>query len=285
MEQHPVPRQITTFKFKLVGFMTLEQFIYIILFVLFGYLAYAINPIPVLRQLGGVIVALIGPLIAFVPYNDRPLDQVIRSLVLRLFSPTQYMYHKENAPIYFLQDLFFASDPHHVLAHVDSKAKLAKYMAQTQAPQPTQQALHTRMQSIQAALAQAPATPLTEEVVATTPEFAAPAQTKARRSSTTPTPTVSATGSPFLYGVVKNKKGTPLPDVLIYFKDSAGKSVRLLKSNPHGVFATYTALSVGDYEVEVKETSGRYFFDTIKVQVTSSTPLLKPIEITSREVL
>src|SRR5438270_526220 len=32
MEQHAIPRQITSFEFKLIGFMTLKQFLYLLVF-------------------------------------------------------------------------------------------------------------------------------------------------------------------------------------------------------------------------------------------------------------
>jgi len=47
MEQHAVPRQITTFEFKLIGFMTLRQFIYLLVFIPLGVVVYFLFPIPV----------------------------------------------------------------------------------------------------------------------------------------------------------------------------------------------------------------------------------------------
>jgi F-type H+-transporting ATPase subunit alpha len=49
MEQHPIPRQITTFEFKLIGFMTLKQFLYILISIPAGFVVYKVFPIPILN--------------------------------------------------------------------------------------------------------------------------------------------------------------------------------------------------------------------------------------------
>ena len=48
---------------------------------------------------------------------------------------------------------------------------------------------------------------------------------------------------------------------MIYVKDQNNTTVRLLKTNPHGVFATYNKLSPGAYSFEIKDPKGGYFFD------------------------
>src|SRR4051812_43215524 len=98
MEQHPVPRQITSFEFKLVGFMTLKQFLYLVVFAPIGLIVWKLIPIPVLNILGGVLVVVTGIAFAFLPVNERPLDVWIRNFLSRLTGPTQYFYHKHNTP-------------------------------------------------------------------------------------------------------------------------------------------------------------------------------------------
>jgi hypothetical protein len=72
----------------------------------------------------------IGPALAFVPINDRPLEIWIKNLIKRLTSPTQYFYKKQNPPLYFLQDLVFVSDPHKVFTHIESQKMLNQYLSQ-----------------------------------------------------------------------------------------------------------------------------------------------------------
>ena len=70
---------------------------------------------------------------------------------------------------------------------------------------------------------------------------------------------------------------------MIYVKDDKGDTVRLLKTNPHGVFATFSPLPKGQYVFEPKDPRSSYFFDTMKIPVDQATQ--KPIEIFSRELL
>lgn len=271
MEQHPVPRQITTFEFKLIGFMTLKQFLFLIAFVPIGVLVYFLIPIPIIRHIMGFLVGMIGVLIAFVPINDRPMDVFIKNLVRRLMSPTQYTYEKHNPPIYFLNKLYFLSDPHHVFSHIDSQEKLGKYLAEHQKAEEPE---HTpqRVQGVQQALKGAKTMPVSKGVMKGAAGGVAAAgvgQAKAQPH-------------PFLVGVVRTRKEIPLPGILIYIKDSANRPVRLLKTNPNGVFATYTALPPSDYIVEPKDPKNAHFFDTIKVHLPLAA---RSLDIISRELL
>src|SRR3989338_1202672 len=248
MDQHPVPRQITTFEFKLIGFMTLRQFIYLLVFIPLGYVVYKLIPIPFLNFLLGFSVAGIGPLFAFVPFNDRPIDIMLKNLVKRLTSPTQYFFHKENPSLYFLQDLFFASDPH------QSIVDLFLHPQKVIAPQPAQPELHIK--------------PQVEDVEKPTMQVVEEKE---------------PVKQPFVTGVVTNNKKTPLPGILIYIKDQNDQPLRLLKTNPHGVFATYNQLPPGDYKFEIKDPKGSFFFDTMKLHLEQRSE--KPLEFSSKELL
>ena len=81
MEQHPIPRQITTFEFKLIGFLTIKQFIYLLISIPIGVLIFYIFPVPILNFFLGLIVVLIGVAFAFVPINDRPMEVWIKNLI------------------------------------------------------------------------------------------------------------------------------------------------------------------------------------------------------------
>lgn len=275
MDQHPIPRQITTFEFKLIGFMTLRQFLYLVIFIPLAFIIFKLFPIPLLNILLATAVGLLGVALAFVPINDRPLDVWIKNLIKRLWSPTQYFYHKENPPIYFLQDLFFTSDPHRVFAHIESQKKLAAYLS-AQKKTPTKD---TKKQVSQQLIGQSVVT----------------SKAKQTESVSRPTPAqsagvdVSAPANPpqtkhvFLSGVVKNNKKIALPGILIYIKDQNNNPVRLLKTNPHGIFASYNPLPKGEYSFEIKDPNNNYFFDTMKIIIEETD--LKPLEFFSKELL
>lgn len=84
-------------------------------------------------------------------------------------------------------------------------------------------------------------------------------------------------------GVIYTSKKIPLPGVLVYVKGQDGNPIRLMKTNPHGVFATYSPIPPASYTFEIKDPNGTYFFDTMNVQVNENNPA--PFEFRSKEIL
>lgn len=283
MEQHPIPRQITSFEFKLIGFMTLKQFLYLVIFAPLGYIAYAIFPIPILNILLGFAVGGIGAALAFIPINDRPLDVWIKNFWKRLTSPTQYFYHKNNPPIGIFQNLYFVTDPHRIVAHVESSQMLSKYLAQTK---------QTMIANSRKAQVQRTVVSPTNSLRVTPPSKAVNKpktlipfiNTQAISSPVSQAPPVpTGERKAFFIGEIKNNKHISLPGILIYVKDGKGTPVRLLKTNPHGIFATYNPLTPGEYTFEMKDPKNIYFFDTMKIAIAEHNQ--SNIEIVSKEML
>jgi len=294
MEQHPIPRQITTFEFKLIGFMTLRQFLYLVVFCPLGFIAYKIFPIPIINFLLAIFIALFGVALAFIPINDRPLDVWIKNFIRRLNSPTQYVFHKLNQPISFLQNFIYVSDPHRVLGHIEAREKLSAYLVKTkitmQNNQKRQMIQNLRRQPQQTKANNAQSAVNSQPSAIGNNQLAVGSQQSAVDNDILFAPVnqpvvTNNTGekAPHIIGVVKNSKQLPLPGILIYIKDTSNNIIRLLKTNPHGVFATFSALAPGDYSFEIKDTNSLYFFDTIKIKV-DNTPI-KSIEIYSKEMI
>lgn len=276
MDQHPIPRQITTFEFKLIGILTIKQFVYSLIFAGLTVIAYFIIAIPYLNFLAAFLVGAAGGAFVFVKYNERPLDIWIKNLALRLISPSQYYYIKHNTPPFFLKGLSLQSDPTIVKTHIDANRKLANYIAgQTPPPQNT-----THQQTIGMLINQAVAT-------------SQPALTQQKAGEQTYTPILpsppvqdkppSNEKQPVMSGQVKNNKGVPLPDIMLYVKTSTSEVARILKTNHHGVFATFHSLPRGSYTIEPKDLKSKYFFDTMTLQVHSEPT--EPIIIISKEYL
>ncbi len=278
MDLHPIPRQITTFEFKLIGFMTVKQFGYVLLAGVVGYLFFLAIPIKFVNIFVGVLIFSVGPLFAFVPINDRPLDVFVRNLFRRLNSPTQYVFHKQNPPMGIFEELYFDVEPHIVLAHVDSREKLAAYMAsksglgQGEVTDPHHAHIHALFQT----KPQIPAKP----APANTPGVSAqptnpkevPPQVKKSES----------TKHPVLGGIVYNKRHIPLPGILLYVRDPrSGNVLRILKTNPHGVFATFHPLPEGEYLIEIVDSAGNYLFE--KQPITVSGQPHTNLEFVSKE--
>lgn len=267
MEQHPIPRQITTFEFKLIGFMTLKQFLYLIIFIPLGFITYFLFPIPILNIFLAFIVGVLGVVFAFVPIMDRPAEIWLKNLYKRLTSPTQYFYKKNNPPIYFFKDLFFINDPHRVMAHIESQEKLNAYLLKQKSTTPN--SYQQKKASINNLF------------------FQKTSQTFKKQGKTNQTKNtnqqVAGVKKPFLTGVVRNHKLIPLPGIMIYIKDKDQKPVRLLKTNPNGVFATFNPLMPGDYFFEIRDPNNNYFFDILKINIEQKVD--KPIEIFSKELI
>jgi hypothetical protein len=96
LDNHPIPQDITGFQFKLVGKMTVRQFIYVGTGVLLAWLVYFILKFPFIISLPLALFFTLGGLaLAFLPVNGRPLDVMIANFLKAVFAPTQYTYGKQ----------------------------------------------------------------------------------------------------------------------------------------------------------------------------------------------
>ncbi len=98
MEPHPIPQNVTSFQFKLVGDMTLKQFMYLatgsaISYLLFLFLA---PPAPIVAWPMIIISASLGVAFAFLPIGSRPLDHWLAAFLKAIYSPTKRVWRKNN---------------------------------------------------------------------------------------------------------------------------------------------------------------------------------------------
>ncbi len=134
LEQHPVPRNITGFQFKLIGDMTLKQFGFLAFGAIIGYAVFKLLPLPFPIAISiGLLIFGIGFIFAFLPYQDRPFDQWISAFIKSVFSPTQYIFAKINSPPSILlanqTTRNIKTTPHHTKQYTDSKKMLDAYLA------------------------------------------------------------------------------------------------------------------------------------------------------------
>jgi hypothetical protein len=95
MREHPIPQDITGYKFHLIGSMTLKQFAEILLGVIVGLFFYKTNlPGFIKWPLVFSFVGL-GFAAAFVPIEERPLDQWVVNFFKALFKPTKFNWKRE----------------------------------------------------------------------------------------------------------------------------------------------------------------------------------------------
>lgn len=98
MQPHPIPQNVTSFQFHLIGDMTLKQFLYLatgagIAYFLFVFLAasYPIVAWPLI-----IISASAGIAFAFLPFGSRPLDYWFVSFIKAIYSPTERVWKKNG---------------------------------------------------------------------------------------------------------------------------------------------------------------------------------------------
>lgn len=98
MGPHPVPQNISSFQFHLVGDMTLKQFIYLATGVGIAYLLFVffVSSYPVIVWPFIVISAGTGAAFAFLPIGSRPLDHWTGAFFKAIYSPTQRYWVKGN---------------------------------------------------------------------------------------------------------------------------------------------------------------------------------------------
>ncbi len=95
MEQHPVPQNVTTFQFRLIGDMTIKQFGYLAGGAILAYISYRL-PLPFFFTWpAATIFALGGVGFAFVPIEERPMDVWVLSFIKNVYSPTQFVWSRE----------------------------------------------------------------------------------------------------------------------------------------------------------------------------------------------
>lgn len=94
MIEHPVPQNVTGYQFHLVGDMTLKQFLELAGGIALAWFIWTFNiPMPIKLVLS-VSAALFGFALAFMPLEDRPLDQWVISFFRAIYHPTLFSWKK-----------------------------------------------------------------------------------------------------------------------------------------------------------------------------------------------
>lgn len=96
MRQHPIPQDITNYKFHLIGSMTLKQFGELAAGVIIALIIYSTNLIGIVKW--GLILFVVGlaALVAFVPIEERPLDHWIITFFKNLWKPTKFFWKRKT---------------------------------------------------------------------------------------------------------------------------------------------------------------------------------------------
>lgn len=126
MESHPIPQQISSYQFRLVGDMTLKQFFQIAGGALISIIIYSLPLLGIIKWPLVVFFALLGIALAFLPLEERPLERWIIAFFKSVYSPTLFSWKKTEKEFNFYQDE--ASIPSEKILYPGGEAKLQEYL-------------------------------------------------------------------------------------------------------------------------------------------------------------
>ncbi len=128
-EQHAVPQNIMDVEFKLIGSLTMRQFMYLLVFCVPAYIFFRVVPHP-FKFFMVVSFSLFGVAFAFLPLQDRGLDEWIANFLKSVYSPSQRVWKKKAyLPAAFIQQsVAMVNQELITLAPTSSRRKLEEYL-------------------------------------------------------------------------------------------------------------------------------------------------------------
>lgn len=97
MENHPIPQDVTGFKFKLIGSVTVKQFLYLIGGGILAVVCFVL-PVPgIIKYPLSFLFGGVGTALAFIPIEGRPMDVMMKNFLKALPAENQYIFRKKGA--------------------------------------------------------------------------------------------------------------------------------------------------------------------------------------------
>lgn len=313
MDNHPIPQDVTGFQFKLIGNMTVKQFVYLASGIVFAWILLQL-PVSILIKFPlCALSAIFGTGLAYFPISGRPMDLMIGNYIKALFRPTQFVYEKTGGQIYFphkapilgVQSIRQYGNDFSLLP----KDKLKTYLESldVQPKNKVDERENNFLMSVSGLATNTPYQPSIAPNLGIPPPAPQPTPI-----SFQPAPQVqpfvkpemkiikplsrdfnknmgmpSVPDSPNLItGITKDARGNALPNILIEVKDKDGNPVRAFKTNELGRFASATPLLNGAYTMEFEDPKGQNKFEKMIINVTGQIILpIAVISIDTREEL
>ena len=314
MEQHPIPQQISSYEFRLIGDMTLKQFAQLAAGIGVAFLFY-VSPFPwYLKWPVIIFFASLGTAMAFLPFEERPLHVWILAFFKAIYSPTQFIWQK-NPPrpeIFEEKPASLPSTPSQPVAPAD-RQKLNEYLSTLPSarthldeseedflgqiknlfssvpapmvhPQPQPSAFKPTPEPVRLARPW-----VVEEVVPrAAPRFVPPTPTRqaarearsvhqAKFAPEIPMPSIPEIPN-LLVGMVLDAEGKMVEGAIIEIRDSKDLPVRALRTNKLGQFRIATPLPNDTYEMEIEKDGLE--FDIFQVKLEGK--IVMPIEMRAK---
>lgn len=304
MQQHPVPQNISSYEFRLVGDMTLKQFFQLAGGFLVAFILYKTPLVGILKWPLMFISGLTGVLMAFVPVNGRPFSQWILAFIHAIYSPTRFVWNSQKTVFEFSKDnrSTVASAPADTSTlPLSGSSTLDKFESQlfsrfsdlfagknpfnnTQPSMPNPST--SSGQVAQAVIVDTPtfsSQPLpTPPVTPLTPIFShSPISVSMNHQPTNQlTNTLSIPETPnIVSGVVTNAQNASVESAIIEITDTAtGIPVRALRTNKLGQFKIATPVGNGKYQITTEKDGLN--FETVIFEANGK--IINPIQIVAK---
>lgn len=300
MEQHPIPQQITSYEFKLVGDMTLKQFgkaaggIIIALIINSSKLVFFVKwPLIFIFAAGGLALA-------FVPFQDRPLETWLLAFIKSIYSPTIYTYKKDIPENWLEIDLskqIKSDEEEEVVVPIKEDKKVKEFI--NSLPSIGRERKETREETIETK--EKTLKPKEEEIIEKPDSAESSVEAKEEKKEEEVRPVnldlkkekLGATGTAvfgeipmpdipdlpnLVVGMVLDQNHKIVEGAIIEIQDKDGNPSRVLKTNKLGQFKTLTQLTSGKYLV-VTEKEG---FEFDRVEINLQGKIVEPIKILAK---
>lgn len=275
MEQHPIPQQISSYEFKLVGDMTLKQFLKAATGVIIAILINSTKLIilikwPLMLLFGGLGVAL-----AFLPFDDRPLETWITSFIKSIYSPTIFIYDKKNDNSWLGAPA--VKDDTDEASVVENKNMFVSVKKQTTEGTITinRKGGYSNLGGVinkeEGVVGEGDVTKKTVDLNLKKDKLEATGQAV---FGTIPMPNRPDIPN-LIVGMATSQDGKIVDGVIVEIQDEHGSPTRVIKTNSLGQFKISTPLANGRYLV-IAEKDG-YNFDRVNVDLTGQ--IIDPIKI------
>lgn len=284
IQQHPLPQDISSYRFRLIGDMTIKQFASLGISIVLAIIVYSL-PLPFFFKypLSFVLLCL-GVGMAFVPVQGRSLDVWILAFIKSIYSPTQYTWKRTEEVT--ADTIIPTGQGNAVQAQTNARIEISKDITSS-APAPSVSLPPAEVITTTTAVTtpQPPEPTKPEEIpTASVVSVPAPVITTPKPILAPPSPqTTAPTGLPIpftpstpntLVGLTLNPEGKILDGVMVEIQKN-GLTYRATKSNKLGQFMFARPLESGTYQI-LAEKEG-FTFAPYSLELTGE--IIRPLKI------
>ena len=304
MEQHAIPQQISSYEFKLVGDMTLKQFLKAAAGIVIALLINSTKIVVLIKWPLMFIFGGLGLALAFLPLEDRPLETWIFSFIKSIYAPTIFIYNKKNGDNWLVRPISGEEDEAKPVVNKNLFVSVKKqttegtmtlnqkggYGKLAEIKQEDSQNI-TNVQnkevidelketSVKEELLPTPKTEVVEEINSRTQGV--DLNLKKDKLEATGKAVFGSIPMPnrpdipnIIVGMATNSEGKIIDGVIIEIQDEHGAPTRVIKTNSLGQFKISTPLANGRYLI-IAEKDG-YNFDRVNVDLSGQ--IIDPVKI------